>query len=84
MTNASMGRILGMAVKIILRDNRQGLQIIRVELALTLCVNISYIQKLEQNAAQRISLDIYDKLCKALGCDISGILRFSKDEGEAA
>lgn len=80
----SMGRILVMAVKIILKETRQGLQMSREELAVKSGVSISYIQKLEQNAAQRISLDIYDKLCKALGCDISGILRFSKDEGEAA
>ena len=73
-----------MTVKIILKQTRQGLKMSREELAVKSGISISYIQKLEQNAAQRVSLDIYDKLCKALECDISGILRFSEDKGEAA
>mgnify|MGYP001801962159 FL=1 len=64
MTNASMRRILVMAVKIILKETRQGLQMSREELAVKSGVSISYIQKLELNAAKRISLDIYDKLYK--------------------
>lgn len=73
-----------MTVKIILKQTRQGLKMSREELAVKSGISISYIQKLEQNAAQRVSLDIYDKLCKALGCEISGILHFSEDKGEAA
>ena len=52
----------------------------REQLAVKSGISISYIQKLEQNVAQRVSLEIYDKLCEALGCDITGILRYSKNE----
>ena len=69
-----------MTVKIILKETRQSLEMSREQLAVKSGISISYIQKLEQNVAQRVSLEIYDKLCKALGCDITGILRYSKDE----
>lgn len=69
-----------MTVKIILKETRQSLEMTREQLAVKSGISISYIQKLEQNVAQRVSLEIYDKLCKALGCDITGILRYSKDE----
>lgn len=69
-----------MAVKIILKETRQNLKMSREQLAVKSGISISYIQKLEQNVAQRVSLEIYDKLCEALGCDITGILRYSKNE----
>lgn len=69
-----------MTVKIILKETRQNLKMSREQLAVKSGISISYIQKLEQNVAQRVSLEIYDKLCEALGCDITGILRYSKNE----
>ncbi len=69
-----------MTVKIILKETRQSLKMSREQLAVKSGISISYIQKLEQNVAQRVSLEIYDKLCEALGCDITGILRYSKNE----
>ena len=69
-----------MTVKIILKETRQNLKISREQLAVKSGISISYIQKLEQNVAQRVSLEIYDKLCEALECDITGILRYRKIE----
>lgn len=70
-----------MTVKIILKETRQKKEISREQLAVKSGISISYIQKLEQNVAQRVSLDIYDKLCKALNCDISDILVYTEDDG---
>lgn len=68
-----------MAVVIVLKETRQGKGMSRQELADRAGISISYVEKLEQNKPQRISLDIYDKLCNALGCDINGILRHVPD-----
>ncbi|MBA3920164.1 MAG: helix-turn-helix transcriptional regulator [Nostocaceae cyanobacterium] len=69
-----------MTVKIILKETRQKKEISREQLAVKSGISISYIQKLEQNVAQRVSLEIYDKLCKALNCYISDILIYTEDE----
>ncbi|HAG83542.1 MAG TPA: transcriptional regulator [Cyanobacteria bacterium UBA12227] len=73
-----------MVVKIILKQTRQKQKMSREQLAVKSGISISYIQKLEQNVAQRVSLDIYDKLCKALACDISDILAYNDEPAESA
>jgi putative transcriptional regulator len=73
-----------MVVKIILKQTRQKQKMSREQLAVKSGISISYIQKLEQNVAQRVSLDVYDKLCKALACDISDILAYNDEPAESA
>jgi len=68
-----------MTVRIILKETRQEKGMSREELAFKAGISISYVIKLEQNAASRISLDIYDKLCKALNCKIQDILEYVND-----
>ena len=51
----------------------------RDELAFKAGISTSYVTKLEQNVSSRISLDIYDKLCKALDCEIQDILEYVPD-----
>jgi DNA-binding Xre family transcriptional regulator len=69
-----------MAVIITLKKIRTERQISQEKLAVQSGISVSYIQKIEQNAIKRVSLDVLDKLCNTLSCDISEILTHVKEE----
>lgn len=68
-----------MTVKIILKETRQGKGLSREQLAVDAGISISYLIRLEQNGASRVSFDIFDRLCKALNCEIQDVLKFVND-----
>ena len=42
-------------------------------------VNKNSILSLYHNRSRRIDLDVMEKLCKALDCDLAELLRYTKD-----
>lgn len=42
-------------------------------------VNKNSILSLYHNRSRRIDLDVMEKLCKALDCDLTELLRYTKD-----
>ena len=42
-------------------------------------VNKNSILSLYHNRSKRIDLDVMDKLCKALDCDLSDLLKYTRD-----
>ncbi|MBD2207832.1 helix-turn-helix transcriptional regulator [Calothrix sp. FACHB-1219] len=69
-----------MAVKITLKDIRNRRSLSQEKLAVLSGVSVSYIQKIEQNTIKRLSLEVLDKLCKVLGCQVSDLLEYTEDE----
>ncbi|BAZ16784.1 transcriptional regulator [Calothrix sp. NIES-4071] len=68
-----------MAVIITLKDIRKKRELSQEKLAIASGVFVSYIQKIDQNAIRRVSLDVLDKLCKVLDCDVSDLLVYVKE-----
>lgn len=69
-----------MAVKITLKDIRNKRALSQEKLAVLSGVSVSYIQKIEQNTIKRLSLEVLDKLCKVLACQVSDLLQYTEDE----
>ncbi len=68
-----------MSVIITLKDIRKKHELSQEKLAIASGVSVSYIQKIEQNVIRRVSLDILDKLCKVLDCQVSDLLIHVKE-----
>lgn len=68
-----------MSVIITLKDIRKKREFSQEKLAIASGVSVSYIQKIEQNVIRRVSLDILDKLCKVLDCQVSDLLIYVKE-----
>ncbi|RUT08487.1 hypothetical protein DSM106972_016550 [Dulcicalothrix desertica PCC 7102] len=68
-----------MSVIITLKDIRKKRELSQEKLAIASGVSVSYIQKIEQNVIRRVSLDILDKLCEVLDCQVSDLLIHVKE-----
>lgn len=68
-----------MSVIITLKDIRKKREFSQEKLAIASGVSVSYIQKIEQNVIRRVSLDILDKLCEVLDCQVSDLLIHVKE-----
>jgi putative transcriptional regulator len=69
-----------MTVIITLKKIRTERQISQEKLAVKSGVSVSYIQKIEQNSIKRVSLEVLDKLCNTLSCDVCDILTHIKED----
>lgn len=69
-----------MSVKITLKSIRNKRSLSQEKLAVLSGVSVSYIQKIEQNSIKRLSLEVLDKLCRVLSCQVADLLEYSEDE----